>query len=77
MGQCKAKIKSGRRCKRIVAEGEEYCYLHKKADSNKILAIVLGGALVGNLIVPGLGGAIAGGILGALISSQAGRVKDD
>lgn len=40
-------------------------------DNTKIPALVIGGALVGNMIVPGLGGAIVGGILGGLVGSQA------
>lgn len=39
-------------------------------DQTKIPALVIGGALVGNMIVPGIGGAIVGGILGGLVGSQ-------
>jgi hypothetical protein len=39
-------------------------------ENTKIPALVIGGALVGNMIIPGLGGAIVGGILGGLVGSQ-------
>ena len=35
-----------------------------------ILALVVGGALFGNMIVPNIGGAVVGGILGGLVGSH-------
>ncbi|HDY7465848.1 TPA: hypothetical protein RQJ52_004313 [Vibrio vulnificus] len=44
-----------------------------KGDSTRIPALIIGGALIGNWIAPGLGGAVVGGIVGGIV----GRNKPD
>ncbi|MBV1842212.1 hypothetical protein [Photobacterium ganghwense] len=44
-----------------------------KGDSTRIPALIIGGALIGNWIAPGVGGAIVGGIVGGIV----GRNKPD
>ncbi|WGL29972.1 hypothetical protein OWC53_10680 [Pectobacterium brasiliense] len=39
-------------------------------NSARVPAMIIGGALIGNLIVPGIGGAFVGGIVGGLMGSQ-------
>jgi len=39
-------------------------------DKNaQVLAATVGGAVIGNLIVPGIGGALFGGVIGALLGN--------
>lgn len=45
-------------------------------DSAKVPAMIIGGALLGNLIVPGVGGAIIGGVVGGLVGSQSSEKKN-
>lgn len=44
-------------------------------DSAKVPAMIIGGALIGNLIIPGIGGAIFGGLVGGLVGSQSAEKK--
>ncbi|MCG9552705.1 hypothetical protein L1D11_04725 [Vibrio sp. Isolate32] len=44
-----------------------------KGDSTRIPALIIGGALIGNWIAPGVGGAVVGGIVGGIV----GRNKPD
>lgn len=44
-------------------------------DNAKVPALIIGGALVGNMIVPGIGGAIVGGIIGGILGSQSNDNK--
>jgi hypothetical protein len=63
---CKAKTKSGSRCKNLALVSSKYCHIHRSnTDSSEIGASVVG-ALIGNLVLPGLGGAIGGTIIGNL-----------
>ncbi|ASY79611.1 hypothetical protein BJK05_06210 [Pectobacterium polaris] len=39
-------------------------------NSARVPAMIIGGALIGNLIVPGIGGAFVGGLVGGLMGSQ-------
>ena len=50
--------------------------VHKKSGSNSDItkiATTLGGAAVGNMIFPGIGGAILGGLVGAMIGRKAAK----
>ncbi|KDC54721.1 hypothetical protein [Pseudoalteromonas sp. S3431] len=42
----------------------------KNNDNAKIPALIIGGALLGNLIAPGVGGAIVGGALGGFLGNS-------
>jgi hypothetical protein len=46
-------------------------------DSAKVPAMIIGGALIGNLIAPGIGGAIFGGLVGGLVGSKSSESKKD
>ena len=46
----------------------------KKQTDNSVIAATVGGAVIGNLLVPGIGGAIAGGVIGAILGHES---KDD
>lgn len=51
----------------------------KKTDSNsgQVLASTIGGAVIGNILIPGVGGAILGGLLGGVLgNSKKGGKKD-
>lgn len=46
-------------------------------DSAKVPAMIIGGALIGNLIAPGIGGAVFGGLVGGLVGSKSSENKKD
>lgn len=74
--QCRAQIKSGRRCHNIAQKDSNFCYVHRNnvstADiSSSILTGI--GVAVGHAIVPGLGGAIVGGLAGNFIGKKVGE----
>lgn len=49
-----------------------------KSDKNaRILAATVGGAVIGNILVPGLGGAIVGGLAGAFVGNRSDEGSDD
>jgi hypothetical protein len=53
---------------------------HKKkieSNSGQILASAIGGAIIGNLIIPGIGGALLGGLLGGALGGANKGGKDD
>lgn len=66
MSRCEAATKSGRRCLNDALADDDYCRVHEGqvSDGNFVAAAI--GALVGNALVPGLGGALLGGASGAL-----------
>jgi len=39
-------------------------------DNTKVPALIIGGALLGNLIAPGIGGAVIGGLIGGIVGNQ-------
>lgn len=46
-------------------------FVTKRSDKNaQVLAATVGGAVIGNIIVPGLGGAVVGAIAGALLGNS-------
>ena len=38
-----------------------------------ILTLIVGGAVVGNMILPGIGGVILGGVLGGIFGAASGK----
>ena len=75
MGRCKATIKDGSRCKNATSDGESYCRIHKNKDNSAIPALAIGGAIIGNILFPGVGGALVGGIIGGLIGANSNKDK--
>jgi hypothetical protein len=66
MPRCRAKTNSGRRCLNHALKDDDYSAAHQP-ESHSDLALAIGaGALVGNALVPGLGGALLGGLAGSL-----------
>ena len=49
----------------------------KSSDNSSVPALIIGGALLGNFIVPGLGGAIVGGLLGGVLGNQSSDKEED
>lgn len=69
MNECKHKG-----CKNMPANNSIYCEHHRDAIPGKVIPPVVGGALVGNMLVPGPVGAIFGAIFGAAVGAK--MVKD-
>lgn len=66
MSRCEATTKSGNRCLNRALADSDYCRVHEGQVSDGSFAAAALGALVGNALVPGLGGALLGGASGAL-----------
>ena len=67
MSQCLGKTKIGRRCFNSAQIGSDFCAVHQSHLSiGEVLATGVG-ALIGNAIVPGIGGVFLGGIAGRSI----------
>lgn len=64
MRRCISKTKLGHRCLNQSLAGGDFCTVHKTDISAGEAMAVGAGALVGNAIVPGLGGIILGGVAG-------------
>lgn len=77
MAQCKAKTQKGVRCKNQALDESEYCNIHHKQDNSAIPALAIGGAILGNLIIPGIGGAVFGGIIGGLLGANSKKDSDN
>ena len=66
MPRCRANTNLGRRCLNHALKDDDYCAVHQ-AEGHGDLALVIGaGTVVGNALVPGLGGALLGGLAGSL-----------
>lgn len=68
MNRCQAHTNAGRRCLNNAIHGD-YCAVHRGQVSSGAVAAIGIGAAIGNALVPGLGGAIVGGLLGELARS--------
>lgn len=72
MHRCKALTKSGHQCLNN-ASSSEFCAKHRSwTSSDQILAGGLG-ALIGNILVPGVGGTLLGGLAGSLLGPALAR----
>lgn len=77
MAQCKATKQDGTRCKNNAAPNKQYCHIHLKQKGGNTPALAIGGALLGNIIIPGVGGAIAGAIIGGIIGASSKNGGND
>jgi MTH538 TIR-like domain (DUF1863) len=66
MPRCRAKTTSGRRCLNHALKDDDYCAVHRSEGRGDLALAIGAGALVGNALVPGLGGALFGGLAGSL-----------
>jgi hypothetical protein len=64
--QCMAKTQKGHRCRKFVPNGKEYCSVHNGHISKSSFIAGTIGAIVGNAILPGIGGALGGAAAGLL-----------
>lgn len=64
MPRCVAKTRSGARCLNRAIGSGEFCARHKDQISAGEAAAAFVGALVGNALLPGIGGALVGGFSG-------------
>lgn len=68
MQRCEAETTQGRRCLNHARDGSVYCAKHSdQLDLGKVIAITAG-MLAGNVLIPGIGGLLAGGIAGNFIT---------
>ncbi|WOD11369.1 hypothetical protein RPW65_00350 [Pseudomonas sp. NyZ704] len=53
-------------------------FVSSNGDNNaRVLAATVGGAVIGNMIIPGIGGAIFGGLAGAILGKNSNKETDD
>jgi len=74
--QCKATINSGRKCHNLARSKSKFCHVHRNnTDKQGIIRTFATGAgvLVGNAIVPGIGGAFVGGVFGNILGNNIGK----
>jgi len=67
MKRCISKTKAGRRCLNQSLAGSEFCSVHQTNSSTGKALAIAAGALIGNAVLPGLGGMALGGIAGNLV----------
>ena len=68
--RCKGTTKSGKNCKNPAIENTSFCYAHRSQIDFATIGIPAFGALIGNLITPGIGGAVTGAIVGNLANNH-------
>lgn len=66
MPRCRANTNSGRRCLNHAIKDADYCAVHQSEGRGELALAIGVGALVGNALVPGLGGKLLGGLAGSL-----------
>lgn len=62
--RCRAETKNGNQCKNLALNSKSFCHVHKNHIDFAAVVRTITGAALGNIIVPGFGGIIAGGALG-------------
>ncbi len=74
-GEMQSNHKKGYECKNLAQQGSRFCATHSDKMDFKRIGVTLAGSAVGNLILPGMGGVIAGGAVANLIDRI--RLEDD
>lgn len=69
MKRCEANTKSGRRCLNAPLQHSEFCRLHQNEISSGNVAAATVGLIIGNAVLPGLGGIVLGGLAGSVVRS--------
>lgn len=67
MPRCRAKTHSGKRCLNNSLRDEDYCAVHQSESRGRAALAVGAGAIVGNALVPGIGGVLLGSLAGSLV----------
>lgn len=62
LNRCEALTKTGKRCLNRAVEGGDYCRVHETTVSDTGVATAILGAMIGNALLPGLGGALLGSV---------------
>lgn len=68
MSRCKALTKTNHQCKNSALQGEKFCSAHVGTFDVRTPILTGIGVFAGNVIAPGIGGMIVGGIAGSLVS---------
>lgn len=69
MALCNGKTKSGRRCHNYARAESDFCAAHSSQISISEVISSGVGALIGNTLLPGLGGVVVGGVAGKALYS--------
>lgn len=69
MAQCEARTKADRRCHNSARNGGRFCSVHAGSVDKKTAAYTAGGVVAGNILAPGIGGMLVGGLAGYLAST--------
>ncbi len=64
MQRCEAETTTGTRCLNAARSTSRYCEKHSDQLNPTQAAFVAGGAFIGNTLIPGLGGVVAGAVAG-------------
>lgn len=67
MGLCKAKTKDGKKCSNLAMKSSQFCHLHQDSVDIGLILSSIGGGVLGNIVLPGLGGVLFGSAAGALL----------
>ena len=71
--RCKAHTKQGHQCRNTALNASAFCGVHQNQVDGEELAGTALGAIVGNILIPGIGGVIGGGIVGNMASKYRRR----
>jgi len=66
MNRCEAKTKAGKRCRNNARAGSDFCAVHANEISEHGVGAALFGAVIGHVLLPGVGGALLGSAAGAI-----------
>ena len=67
MPRCASNTKAGRRCLNSALSGIDRCAAHRSEGTERGALAIGVGAFVGNVVAPGLGGLVLGGIVGHVV----------
>lgn len=77
-GQWVSRDSSNVKGNRVKSDSSTGRFVSNKGDKNaRVLAATVGGAVIGNMLIPGIGGAIFGGLAGALLGNNSNEEADD
>ena len=65
MSQCRGRVNSGRRCRKLARNASHFCALHSRQEKKASKLPIAFGIAAGHIVAPGLGGWIVGGLIGA------------